>query len=177
MLYYYAEKSRLCLVRHSTIIFYNLLFVKHQLKYLAILPRFASRSAAFLYILIPAHLFSGCRTEISGRKSAAPHSYLLTVFQIRPRSGHRIFSLLTPISSLFQIRPRSGHRIFSLLSPISSLYFKSVRGADTASSHSSLLSPHCISNLSAERTPHLLTPHSYLLTIFQICPRSGHCNF
>ncbi len=156
MLYYYAEKSRLCLVRHSTIIFYKPSFVKHHLKYLAILPRFASRSAAFLYILIPAHLFSDCRTDISGRKSAAPHSYLLTLFQIRPRSRHRISSLLTPIFSL---------------------YFKSVRRADTASPHASLLSPHYISNPSAERTPHLLTPHSYLLTIFQIRLRSRHRNF
>ena len=119
----------MCLVRHSTIIFYNLPFVKHQLKYLAILPRFASRSAAFLYILIPAHLFSGCRTEISGRKSAAPHSYLLTISNL---SAERTLQLLT--------------------------------------SHSNI-------NPSAERTPHLLTPISYLLTIFQICPRSGHRNF
>ena len=133
MLYYYAEKSRLCLVRHSTIIFYKPSFVKHHLKYLAILPRFASRSAAFLYILFPARLFFDCRTDISGRKSATPHSYPLTIFQIRPRSGHRISSLLTPISSL---------------------YFKSVRGADTTISHFSFL----ISNFQK-----LLPPTSSLL--------------
>ena len=58
MLYYYAKKSRICLVGHFTIIFYYGCFVKQNPKYLAISPRFASRDAAFLVILCAEHLFS-----------------------------------------------------------------------------------------------------------------------
>ncbi len=43
--------------------------------------------------------------------------------------------------------------------------FKIVRAADTTTPHFSLLSPHYIINPSAQRTPQLLTSHSYLLTI------------
>ena len=128
----------MCLVRHSTIIFYKPSFVKHHLKYLAILPRFASRSAVFLCILVLAHLFAFYAVQIFRRKSAFRGTDFCTqrtqrlrparirrrrhrnfsLFQIRPRSGHRISSLLTPHSyllTILQIRPRSGHRNFSFL--------------------------------------------------------------
>lgn len=63
MLYYYAEKSRLCLVRHSTIIIYEVFFVKYLRKYLVILPRYSCLYRGFFGVQIREHLFA-----ISGLK-------------------------------------------------------------------------------------------------------------
>ena len=161
MLYYYAEKSRLCLVRHSTIIFYKPSFVKHHLKYLAILPRFASRSAAFLCILVLARLFAFYAIQIFRRKSAlrgadfcTQRTQCLRPARIRRRRC-RNFSFLI-------ISNPSAERTPHLLTP-----------------HSSLLSPHYTSNPSAERTPQFLISHfSFLISqglrrFFRI----SHCIF
>ena len=57
MLYYYAEKSRLCLIRHSTIIFYSLSFVKYLRKSLVILPRYSQLYRGFFDTHIKEHMF------------------------------------------------------------------------------------------------------------------------
>ena len=58
MLYYYAEKSRLCLIRHSTIIVYNRRFVKHFREYLVILPRFGQPFRGIFVVRDREHMFT-----------------------------------------------------------------------------------------------------------------------
>ena len=57
MLYYYAEKSRLCLLRHSIIIVHSFRFVNRLRKSLVILPRYANAYRGFFGIQIRERLF------------------------------------------------------------------------------------------------------------------------
>ena len=58
MLYYYAEKSRLCLLRHSTIIFHLPAFVKGRRRTLVILPRYSLLYRGFFDTRIKERMFT-----------------------------------------------------------------------------------------------------------------------
>ena len=106
---------------------------------------------------------AGYRFRIMRR--APPHCSFLAILNSSAQRTPQLLTSHSYLLTIFQIRPRSGHRIFSLLTPISSLYFKFVRAADTASSHFSLLSPHFIDTCAKRIPQFLISNFSFLIII------------
>ena len=90
-------------------------------------------------------------------KSSMKHKSLCNLFE----KLHATVKLLPIWHPLVE-----GHTYFSVPSPqIIVNNYKYICAADTTTPHFSRLSPHSIIYPSAQRTPHLLTSHFYLLTL------------